>query len=844
MPNPLDQLRSITVLPLLCFAAGLACTEAGAADRFVAPCGNNAWTGTAQACLGPLGPKRTIQGAIDASVDGDVIYVLAGTYTEAIDLDGKAVHIVGLAGPDSTVLDGDGADHTVTCTSGEDDDTVIEGLRIIGGDSAGVGGGVWINLSSPTFVECQILNNDAAGDGAGVSIALGSPHFEQCLIAGNNAGGSGGGAHIASGNPTFVACEINSNIASTQGGGLHINGGNPHVQSCEIRFNDAQHGGGVAVQSGSPAISSTLIESNEASTSGGGVYIGAGSTTMIGVEITGNFADTSGGGIALAGGALNIADSDILDNVVDSPLEEPTIAHGGGIRAVNASIFGDNLLIDGNEALYGGGVSAKNATIDLADSVVRENDGSKGSGGISGENGSDLNLDHVQVIANTSLVAGGLSVVDSTLVMIGGSIKEHDCTAAAALSVFNSEVDLGVVVIEDNHSVGFAALGVVTIVGTQPGDATFDYCYFLGNTSLAGGAVYLSDGFAEFGDCLFQENGSLSGGAIAADDFVGPATIALRGCTLELNDATVGGGAVYVTQNVSFAAANCVFRWNDAAQTGGAIYATPDDFDLANCSIYENTSEVAAGVFLAGASLGPAGASMTNCLLFENLASDEAGGIYAGNDVELVMTNCTLSNNFATNSGSAIVVNGDHLTVANSIVWGNSGVQVAGAGEPDFRYSIIPAFQDGLNSFTANPLFVDAASGDYRLQAGSPAIEAGSNALVPSDLLDVDADGDTFELMPVDRKGDARVQLTVLRSGGCDGVALVDLGAHELNGAPPPVVIHSADLDGDGFINGADLGQLLATWGACGGGCCLADLNADGQIDGSDLGMLLADWTG
>ncbi|MCX5641513.1 MAG: hypothetical protein NT059_11995 [Planctomycetota bacterium] len=57
-------------------------------------------------------------------------------------------------------------------------------------------------------------------------------------------------------------------------------------------------------------------------------------------------------------------------------------------------------------------------------------------------------------------------------------------------------------------------------------------------------------------------------------------------------------------------------------------------------------------------------------------------------------------------------------------------------------------------------------------------------------------------------------------------------------GTPPCI----ADLYGDGIVNGADLGILLANWGACGAGTCAADLNGDGQVNGADLGIVLAGW--
>lgn len=47
-----------------------------------------------------------------------------------------------------------------------------------------------------------------------------------------------------------------------------------------------------------------------------------------------------------------------------------------------------------------------------------------------------------------------------------------------------------------------------------------------------------------------------------------------------------------------------------------------------------------------------------------------------------------------------------------------------------------------------------------------------------------------------------------------------------------------ADLNGDGVVDGADLGILLSAWGQEGPG----DLNGDGTVDGADLGLLLAAW--
>ena len=68
-----------------------------------------------------------------------------------------------------------------------------------------------------------------------------------------------------------------------------------------------------------------------------------------------------------------------------------------------------------------------------------------------------------------------------------------------------------------------------------------------------------------------------------------------------------------------------------------------------------------------------------------------------------------------------------------------------------------------------------------------------------------------------------------------------------IDGTPPGL---DADLNGDGVVNGFDLGILLASWSipptapGCGGTIpCAADLNGDGVVNGFDLGILLGSWT-
>jgi hypothetical protein len=78
--------------------------------------------------------------------------------------------------------------------------------------------------------------------------------------------------------------------------------------------------------------------------------------------------------------------------------------------------------------------------------------------------------------------------------------------------------------------------------------------------------------------------------------------------------------------------------------------------------------------------------------------------------------------------------------------------------------------------------------------------------------------------------------LHVAIDGGGDAIgSTIELDDVSMSFGPSP-----ADFNGDGAVDGHDLGVLLADWGPC--GACSPDLNGDGVVDGIDLGRLLADW--
>lgn len=74
------------------------------------------------------------------------------------------------------------------------------------------------------------------------------------------------------------------------------------------------------------------------------------------------------------------------------------------------------------------------------------------------------------------------------------------------------------------------------------------------------------------------------------------------------------------------------------------------------------------------------------------------------------------------------------------------------------RYSGIYSFTDLYGNIEGNPLFVDAANGDFRLLTGSPAIDAGTPTAAP--LLDFLGNPRSVD-------------------GNGDGVVRTDIGAYE-----------------------------------------------------------------
>ncbi|MEN6641876.1 MAG: NosD domain-containing protein [Armatimonadia bacterium] len=265
---------------------------------------------TCEACLHVPDGYPTIQAAIDAAADGEVIVVAVGRYRENLDFRGKAITVQS-SDPTNhciasqTVIDGNQQGSVVTLASGETANSVLSGFTITNGsgtcDQEGnrFGGGVLCIGSSPTLTRNIIRGNTAGYNGGGVACHRGaSPTLTSNTISGNWAGWDGGG----------VSCDLRScpmlshnticdNSADDGGGGVSCSSqSSATITDNAINGNSARFGAGVFCWSSSPRVLRNTIRDNSALQEGGGVYCDEyAAPGLANNAISGNSAELGGG---------------------------------------------------------------------------------------------------------------------------------------------------------------------------------------------------------------------------------------------------------------------------------------------------------------------------------------------------------------------------------------------------------------------------------------------------------------------------------------------------------------------------------------------------------------------
>ncbi|NIA17369.1 MAG: hypothetical protein GWO86_03375, partial [Planctomycetes bacterium] len=173
---------------------------------------------------GTAGPKATIQAGIDAAGNGDIVVIADGVYkgdgNRDLNFGGKAITVRSLNGADNCIIDCNGSPtephRGFWFGSGEDANSIVDGLTIENGYE-NQGGGIYCEPNStPTILNCVIRKSQASGDGGGIyglDGIISNSTITDCL-----SGGNGGGLYGCDGQITD--CNITGNQADANGAGL------------------------------------------------------------------------------------------------------------------------------------------------------------------------------------------------------------------------------------------------------------------------------------------------------------------------------------------------------------------------------------------------------------------------------------------------------------------------------------------------------------------------------------------------------------------------------------------------------------------------------------------------
>jgi hypothetical protein len=408
---------------------------------------------------------------------------------------------------------------------------------------------------------------------------------------------------------------------------------------------------------------------------------------------------------------------DITKNVdIEGPGASILAISGGGgtqVFSVSSGVMAtiEGLTIAHGAAIHGGAIDNQGDLTAARDAITSNfaTGGTVGNTVYSQQGGAIYNESGATLLLSDSTLSGNEA-------MFGGGINNQGKLTVADDS-FTSNSGTGT---------GSTSAGGGGIRDSGP-NLTVTGSRFTGNKRCySGGGIYVAGSVVTIADSTFDSNSAVSGGSI-----YDAGTLSLTGCTVSNSvanlDTDAGGGQGGGIKNVgTLTATNCTIVNNMAHGDGGGI-ANVGSLTLTNTTIADNTAPIA-GRFGGG----------------------HGGGIltYGAAPAAMVANDCTITGNSSIYGGG---VDAGLLTLANTIIAGNTldpgggtGPDINGAITTDLGYNLIgnPAGGSGLaptDLVNVNPLF--SALGNYggptqtfALLPGSPAIDAGDNAEVPSGI--------------------------------------------------------------------------------------------------------------
>ncbi len=354
----------------------------------------------------------TVQEAVDAANDGDLVKVATGVYTGVQarpvppgylnpPFSGLVTQVVYLSEtltirggyttdftepPDPianpTTLDAEGQGR-VFLVAGTISPT-IEGLHITGGDATGLGGYSGINW----------LDHDTGG---GLHVINATATISDNVVFGNTAGGYG------------------------SGGGLYLLNDDSSLRNNTVTTNtaDSLYGGGLYTLYSNATLTGNTFSGNTAGW-GGAVFLEFSPATLVGNDFSGNTC-------ASAGGALNVHTSDAI--ITGNTVSGNGATYGGAMRLYDSAATLTGNIISGNEsASYGGGLHLWISPATLSGNTISDNTAGGSGGGLELWT-SNATITGNTIISNTAAgYGGGFDLAESHATLVNNIVADNQAT--------------------------------------------------------------------------------------------------------------------------------------------------------------------------------------------------------------------------------------------------------------------------------------------------------------------------------------------------------------------------------------------------------------------------------
>ena len=504
------------------------------------------------------GQYATIQAAIDAAEEGDVVLVADGTYTgynnRDIDFYGKAITVMSVNGPEMTVIDCEDNGRGFCFESGESVGSRLEGFTVKNGSDY-KGGGIRCYESSPTITNCTITGN-TADYGGGIYCTYSSPSITNCAITGNTASGTnkvGGGLYCFSSDPVITNCAITENAAE-DGSGIFCSFSDPVITNCTITENTAENGGGIFCSFSAPIITNCILWNDVPD-----------EMSFDYSDPTVTYSDIEGGWSGLGEGNIDIDPLFIDPETGDYSLQidSPCIDAGDVYSALDPDGSRNDMGVFGGlgklpEGVLGGEISGLLPV--------------SGSPYIVSENLFVSTEETLSIEPGVELLLLNRSRIDVYGVITAAGIQD----SMISFSRFR-EWDYG---------------GGIRFIR---GSGELSYCLIEYCWNADGGGIYCSYSDPAITKCTILENTSdYRGGGIRCYQ----SSPFIMNCTISRNNADFGyGGAMYCDYSSSAVFTNCMITENTAIYGySGGIYCLSSDPSFFNCTFMRNLANHGGGI--------------------------------------------------------------------------------------------------------------------------------------------------------------------------------------------------------------------------------------------------------